>query len=329
MRLREIGEFGLIGRISSRVGDGAGVRIGIGDDAAATEPAPGRWLLVTSDMLLEGIHFDLAFTDPYRLGRKSLAVNLSDVAAMGGEPRHFLLSLAVPAGVTVEFLDRFTEGMLDLAREHGVTLIGGDTCRSSNGLVISVTLHGEQVPELVVRRGGARPGDHVFVTGSVGDSALGLELLRRGERRGWAVDRHLDPTPRVRAGLALAGARLPSAMIDVSDGLAADLGHILDLSGVGARLTLDRLPLSPSFRELAPQMTPNPSLLALTGGEDYELLFTVSADRSEEVASLLAETGCPATLIGEITDGRGLAVVGPDGREIPVTCGGYNHFAVG
>ncbi|GLI37705.1 thiamine-phosphate kinase [Geobacter hydrogenophilus] len=329
MRLREIGEFGLIGRISSRVGDGAGVRIGIGDDAAATEPVPGRWLLVTSDMLLEGIHFDLAFTDPYRLGRKSLAVNLSDVAAMGGEPRHFLLSLAVPAGVTVEFLDRFIEGMLDLAREYGVTLIGGDTCRSSNGLVISVTLHGEQVPELVVRRGGARPGDHVFVTGTVGDSALGLELLRRGERRGWVVDRHLDPAPRVRAGLALAGARLPSAMIDVSDGLAADLGHILDLSGVGARLTLDRLPLSPSFRELAPQMTPNPSLLALTGGEDYELLFTVSADRSEEVASLLAETGCPATLIGEITDGRGLAVVGPDGREIPVTCGGYNHFAVG
>ncbi|MBT1074747.1 thiamine-phosphate kinase [Geobacter grbiciae] len=328
MRLREIGEFGLIGRISSRVADGAGVRIGIGDDAAATEPTPGRWLLVTSDMLLEGIHFDLAFTDPYRLGRKSLAVNLSDVAAMGGEPRHFLLSLAVPTGVTVEFLDRFTEGMLDLAREHGVTLIGGDTCRSSNGLVISVTLHGEQVPELVVRRGGARPGDHVFVTGTVGDSALGLELLRRGERRGWAVDRHLDPTPRVRAGLALAGARLPSAMIDVSDGLVADLGHILDLSGVGACLKLDRLPLSPSFRELAPQMTPNPSLLSLTGGEDYELLFTVPADRSEEVAPLLVETGCAATLIGEITDGRGLAVVGPDGREIPVTCGGYNHFAV-
>lgn len=327
MKLQEIGEFGIIGRISSRVADGAGVRIGIGDDAAAAEPTPGRWLLVTSDMLLEGVHFDLSYTDPYRLGRKSLAVNLSDVAAMGGEPRHFLLSLAVPPGVTVEFLDRFTEGMLDLAREHGVTLMGGDTCRSSSGLVISVTLHGEQIPELVVRRGGARPGDHVFVTGTVGDSALGLELLRQGERQGWVVERHLDPTPRVRAGLALARAGLPSAMIDVSDGIAADLGHILELSGVGARLVLDRLPLSPAFRALAPAVTPDPALLALTGGEDYELLFTVPAERSGEVAPLLAESGLTATPIGEITAGCGLVLTGADGREVPLAGGGYNHFA--
>lgn len=329
MKLREIGEFGLIGRIASRVADGAGVRIGIGDDAAAAEPTPGRWLLVTTDMLLEGIHFDLAYSDPYRLGRKSLAVNLSDVAAMGGEPRHFLLSLAVPPGVTVEFLDRFTEGMLDLAREHGITLMGGDTCRSSSGLVISVTLHGEQVPELVIRRSGARPGDLVFVTGTVGDSALGLELLRRGERQGWAVDRHLDPTPRVRAGLALAEAQLCGAMIDVSDGLAADLGHILDLSGVGARVEIGCLPLSPSFRELAPGVTQDPPLLALTGGEDYELLFTVPAGRSGEVVPLLAEIGLAATPIGEITAGSGLSVVGHDGREAPVARGGYNHFALG
>ncbi len=329
MKLREIGEFGLIGRISSRVSAGAGVRIGIGDDAAAVEPTPGRWLLVTSDMLLEGVHFDLAYTDPFRLGRKSLAVNLSDVAAMGGEPRHFLLSLAVPPGVTVEFLDRFTEGMLDLAREHGVTLIGGDTCRSPHGLVISVTLHGEQTPELVVRRSGARPGDRIFVTGTVGDSALGLELLRRGERQGWAIDRHLDPTPRVRAGVALARAGLCSAMIDVSDGLAADLGHILDGSGVGARVELDLLPLSPFFREHAPQVSPTPSILALTGGEDYELLFTVPAGRSGEVAPLLAETGVAVTAIGEVTAGSGLAVVGPDGREAAIAHGGYNHFSDG
>jgi len=329
LKLREIGEFGLIGRISSRVSAGAGVRIGIGDDAAAVEPTPGRWLLVTSDMLLEGVHFDLAYTDPFRLGRKSLAVNLSDVAAMGGEPRHFLLSLAVPPGVTVEFLDRFTEGMLDLAREHGVTLIGGDTCRSPHGLVISVTLHGEQAPELVVRRSGARPGDRIFVTGTVGDSVLGLELLRRGERQGWAVDRHLDPTPRVRAGVALARAGLCSAMIDVSDGLAADLGHILELSGVGARVELDLLPLSPFFREHAPHVSPTPSILALTGGEDYELLFTVPAERSGEVAPLLAETGVAVTAIGEVTAGSGLVVMGTDGREAAIAHGGYNHFSDG
>ncbi len=329
MRLREIGEFGLIGRISSRVVDGAGVRIGIGDDAAAMEPTPGRWLLVTSDMLLEGVHFDLAYTDPYRLGRKSLAVNLSDVAAMGGEPRHFLLSLAVPPGITVEFIDRFTEGMLSLAGEYGVTLVGGDTCRSRSGLVISVTLHGEQEPGLVVRRSGARPGDRVFVTGTIGDSALGLELLRRGERHGWAVDRHLDPTPRVRAGILLGRAGIPSAMIDVSDGLAADLGHILELSGVGARLDSGLIPRSPWFREHAHDVAPDPALLALTGGEDYELLFTVPAGRSGEVAPILAESGVAAVEIGEITAGDKLVVVGADGQDAVVSHGGYNHFCDG
>lgn len=329
MKLREIGEFGIIGRISSRVADGAGVRIGIGDDAAALEPTPGRWLLATSDMLLEGVHFDLAYTDPYRLGRKSLAVNLSDVAAMGGEPRHFLLSLAVPPGITVEFIDRFTEGMLSLAGEHGVTLVGGDTCRSRSGLVISVTLHGEQEPGFVVRRSGASAGDRIFVTGTIGDSALGLELLRRGERQGWAVDRHLDPTPRVRAGILLGRAGTPSAMIDVSDGLAADLGHILELSGVGARLDSSLIPRSPWFLEHARDVVPDPALLALTGGEDYELLFTVPAGRSGEIAHILAGSGVAAVDIGEITAGDKLVVVGADGQEAVVSQGGYNHFCDG
>ncbi|WP_298434356.1 thiamine-phosphate kinase [Geobacter sp.] len=329
MKLREIGEFGLIDRIASRAARGPAVRIGIGDDAAATEPAPGRLILTTSDMLVEGVHFDLSFTDPYRLGRKSLAVNLSDIAAMGGEPRDFLLSLAIPPRLPVEFLDRFTDGMLSLADEHGVTLIGGDTCRSPAGLVISVTLHGDQRPERVVRRAGARPGDRLFVTGTLGDSALGLELLRRGVREGWAVERHLDPSPRVAAGLALAAAGLATAMIDVSDGLLADLGHILEQSGCGAWVEAAHLPLSPFFRERAGGETPDPQLLALAGGEDYELLFAVSAEREGEVASVLRGTGTTATAIGSFTAGSGATVVAGDGRELALPRGGYNHFSSG
>lgn len=326
MRLREIGEFGLIGRIASRAALGPSVRIGIGDDAAATEPPPGRYLLTTSDMLVEGVHFDLSFTDPWRLGRKSLAVNLSDIAAMGGVPCDFLLSLAIPPGLSVEFLDRFTEGMLSLAEEHGVSLIGGDTCRSPAGLVISVTLHGEQLPERIVHRSGARPGDRIFVTGTVGDSALGLELLRRGSRDGWAVMRHLDPSPRVAFGRALAEAGLATAMIDVSDGILADLGHILEHSGGGARVAADLLPLSPSFRAEAPQVAPVPAVLALTGGEDYELLFTVACGREEEVGSLCRGCGLAATAIGEVTPGSGIRVVDAAGRELAIAHGGYNHF---
>lgn len=326
MRLAELGEFGLIDRIAGRVPRQAGVRIGIGDDAAALEPTPGCVSLVTTDMLLAGVHFDLALCDPVTLGRKSLAVNLSDIAAMGGRPRHCLLSLAVPRDLPVEFLDRLTTGFLEVAAEFDVALVGGDTCASLGGLVISVTVMGEQRPERVVSRSGARRGDLIFVTGTLGDSALGLKLLRAGERGGAAVLRHLDPTPRVREGLALAEAGLPTAMIDVSDGLLADLGHILDLSGVGAGVELARLPLSPAFTAQMPGLGNDPFLLPLAGGEDYELLFTAPPDRKDAVTEALAPLGTAVSVIGEITV-AGLRVVGADGSDYPVAARGFNHFS--
>ena len=184
MTLKELGEFGFIRRIATGAGSGSGVALGIGDDAAAIIPTPGMQTLVTADMLVEGIHFDLTFTAPFELGRKSLAVNLSDMAAMGGEPRFALLSLAIPPDLPLEFLDHFMAGFTGCGKEQGVTLIGGDTCSSLSGFVISVTLMGEQSSSRIVRRSGARPGDLIHVTGTVGDSALGLELLRRGERGG-------------------------------------------------------------------------------------------------------------------------------------------------
>lgn len=325
--LKDIGEFGLIDRIAARTGGGAGVVIGIGDDAAAFQTPSGRINLITTDMLVEGVHFDLSFCDPFSLGRKALAVNLSDLAAMGGEPRHFLLSLAVPSATTLDFLDECMRGMLQRAVEFGVTLIGGDTCSSPDRLVISITLLGDQFPERIVRRRGARPGDRVCVTGTVGDSAVGLVLLKNGKGDEPIVRRHLDPTPRVREGKALADARLASAMIDLSDGLLADLGHILDQSSVGARVHLDALPLSVGFRENATVASPESLSPALAGGEDYELLFTVPPKEMPAVFRLMEQMGTPVTEIGVITDERKLSVIGSDGEEIPFGKMGYDHFS--
>lgn len=326
MRLKELGEFGLIDRIAERVARTAGVRIGIGDDAAALEPTPGCVTLVSTDMLLEGVHFDLALCDPVTLGRKSLSVNLSDIAAMGGTPRHALLSLGVPRELPVEFLDRFIKGFLERAEEFDVALVGGDTCSSRSGLVVAVTVMGEQLPGRVVSRGGARRGDLIFVTGTLGDSALGLKLLREGVREGAPVLKHLDPPPRVPEGLALAEAGVPTAMIDVSDGLLADLGHILDLSGVGARVELSGIPLSPAFAARVPGPGEDPFIFPLAGGEDYELLFTAPPDRKEAATKALAPLGTRLSVIGEIT-AEGMRVVAPDGSDYPVTARGYNHFS--
>jgi thiamine-monophosphate kinase len=327
LKLRELGEFGLIERIAGRVAQKTGITIGIGDDAAAIEPTAGLLTLVTADMLVEGVHFDPALCDPVTLGRKSLAVNLSDIAAMGGRPRHFLLSLAIPGDLPVEFLDGFITGMLEMGDQFGVTLIGGDTCSSPAGLVISVTVMGEQVPDLIVRRGGAQAGDLICVTGTLGDAALGLALLKAGVRDGVAVTRHLDPTPRVREGLKLAGGGIPSAMIDISDGLLADLGHILDLSGVGARLYLDKLPLSDYYLAQQAFLQEDLYLFPLSGGEDYELLFTVPPARLPAVQSTLAETGTRTAVIGEVTATGKLVVFRADGTEYPAVRRGYNHFS--
>jgi thiamine-monophosphate kinase len=325
--LKDLGEFGFIDRIAARSGSGSGVALGIGDDAAAVIPTPGVQTLVTADMLVEGIHFDLTFTGPFELGRKSLAVNLSDLAAMGGIPRFALLCLAIPPAVPLDFLDAFIAGFASRAEQHGVTLIGGDTCASRSGLIISVTLMGEQHPDRIVRRSGARPGDRLYVTGTVGDSALGLELLRRGERSGAAINRHLDPLPRNEAGLILAEKGLATAMIDVSDGLVADLGHILKQSGCGATVFLDRLPLSPEYLKRTGDPADDRFALALSGGEDYELLFTAPAGREEEVLAHVTSPSLPVTPIGEISAAAGLALIAPDGVPYTPTSRGFDHFA--
>lgn len=330
MKLADLGEFGFIDRIARSIPAAAGVRLGIGDDCAALSLPPGELLLTTTDLLIEQVHFRHDWTDLRTLGRKSVAVNVSDIAAMGGTPRHLFLGLAVPVGMSVENLDDFVAGFLEAARHYGATLVGGDTCRSPGPLLISVTAEGAVPERELVRRSGARPGDAVYVSGTLGDSGLALQLLLAGQTpEPFLARRHHDPEARTGLGRALAQAAIPTAMIDISDGLLADLGHILEASQVGATIEAAALPLSEPFRRALAQESALLDL-ALAGGEDYELLFTVPPEREADLAELARSTGVPTTRLGRITGPKeGLIVLDRDGRPIPPRKTGYDHFGRG
>jgi thiamine-monophosphate kinase len=277
--------------------------------------------------LLEDVHFRRCWHDPYRLGRKSLAVNISDIAAMGGIPRWATLSLAIPADLPLDFLDEFTRGYLSMAGEYGVALIGGDTCSSKQGLVISVTIMGEQLPGLILRRSGARPGDEIWVTGSIGDAAMGLRLAEKGEGvDDFLLSRLLDPTPRTPVGIALAGSGVVTAMIDVSDGILGDFGHIAELSGVGGTIRLADLPISPHFRAAAAGLPAFPYALALSGGEDYELCFTAHPDGREKIITVMKKCGVEAAPVGIVTSSPEVAVLDAAGQYFHQSHQGFNHF---
>lgn len=356
--LAKLGEFGLISRIADQVSAHGSVITGIGDDAAVTALSPGMQLLTSTDMLLEDVHFRRAWHDPCRLGRKSLAVSISDIAAMGGIPRWALLSLAVPPMLPLDFIDDFMHGFLTMAAENEVTLIGGDTCSSSTLLTVSVTIMGEQHPGRIVRRSGAMPGDDIWVTGTLGDAALGLKLLEGSfgparpldsihssgntgsinsspvssgplggaEGMEYLLSRLLDPVPRVSAALALAEVGLATAMIDVSDGILADYGHIAEQSGVGGTIRLGDLPLSAIFRRLVAPLPAFPFHLALSGGEDYELCFTADSSDREKVVDCLKKCGIAVTRVGIVTKFSGVTAVNPDGSRYVAQKEGFNHF---
>jgi thiamine-monophosphate kinase len=305
-------------------------------------------LLSSTDMLLEEVHFRRSWHDPYRLGRKSLAVNISDIASMGGIPRWALLSLAIPVDLPLEFLDQFTTGFLSMAAEQGVSLIGGDTCSSRSGLIISVTILGEQFPEHILRRSGARAGDDIWVTGTLGDAALGLKLLEGGfgsaqptpdaaqapecslsgaEGNEFLIARLLDPTPRTAVGLALATSGLVTAMIDVSDGVLSDFGHIAEQSGIGGTIQLDRLPLSDAFMSATRLLSPFPHHLSLSGGEDYELRFTSPCCHREKIIDLMENCGVRAAPVGIVTSSKKVVAVTADGSSFDTSNSGFNHFS--
>jgi thiamine-monophosphate kinase len=328
--LQRLGEFGLIREIRRWMATSNPNLIqGIGDDVAVVRLGKES-LLFTTDVLIEDIHFERSWSNPYFLGRKSLAVNLSDIAAMGGIPKYFLISIGLPRTLPFSFISRFYRGLKAEAKRFRVDLIGGDTSLSEK-LVINICLIGQGKREGLVFRKGAQVGDELYVSGTLGDAGLGLKILKDRKRKKKPkelIDRHLTPTPRIELGQALAQSGVAHAMIDISDGLLSDTQHLLEESKVGGRIWEDRLPLSKNYCQWVSLYSKNPYQLALTGGEDYELLFTAPKKVRAKISSLSHSLGVPITCIGEILpEKEGLQLIKEDGRiQFPSRLG-FDHFS--
>lgn len=332
MSLRDIGEFGFIKRISPKcLVRRHGVYKAIGDDAAAFWAEPDMLSLLTTDLLVERVHFQRQASTATNLGHKALAVNLSDIAAMGGTARDAFVSIAIPEACSLSFLDELYQGMQALAREFEVNILGGDTTGSKQDLIINVALTGFVPEKEILCRDGARPGDIVCTTGALGDSRAGLHLILQGVTADGPeleklVQTHVRPTPRLREGRFLARQGGVSAAIDVSDGLSSDLHQVLSASQTGARLESDRVPVSSELEFFADRFGFEAIAFALAGGEDYALLFTVRPDQLDRLARAYElEFGHCFKVFGEITTSGQLEMVTPD-RIIRVNPSGWNHF---
>lgn len=321
-----MGEFELIRRHFQRAATpGGAVVLGIGDDCALLQPSPGHQLAISSDMLVQGRHF-FPDVDPEALGHKALAVNLSDLAAMGARPLGFTLALALPQADS-DWLGRFARGLFALADAHACPLVGGDTTRGP--LNLCITVFGEVKPGQALRRDAARVGDDLYLSGRTGEARLALEHLRS---TGWAraaggadLRARLErPTPRNALGMALATVPGAHAAIDLSDGLAGDLGHILQASGVGADLHVPALPVAPALQALpeAPRLD-----CLLAGGDDYELAFTASPAARSAVEQAARASGTAITRIGRITAGPGLRLLDAAGQPLALRAASFDHFA--
>jgi thiamine-monophosphate kinase len=340
-RVRDVGEFGLItlltASLPAEVQSASGLQLGIGDDAAVWQPTPGEQIVVTTDSLVEDVHFRRGWTDWESLGHKTLAVNVSDLAAMGAIPRLAVISLGLNGDERVDDLLALYRGLGGLARRLGMTIAGGDIVRSPGGLILHVTALGETRARRVLTRSGAKAGDLIGVTGTLGASAAGLRLLelatddprRRATTADQLIGAHLRPEPRVALGTALVDGGATSAM-DLSDGLFGDLPKILAASGVTARLDEGTIPVAAAVRALFPDDWLD---LALRGGEDYELLFTAPHHAWDAIEAAAREAGGMVTAIGEMGPrGSGtlqIELVGRDGERHTMPRGAYDHFGEG
>jgi thiamine-monophosphate kinase len=317
-----LGEFGRIREFFAPLAGPGG--LGLIDDAALVDCPAGHRLVVTADAIVAGVHF-LPDDPPDLVARKLLRVNLSDIAAMGARPLYYLLTTALPTAWDDDWVARFAHGLAEDQRQFGVALIGGDSVATGGPAVLSLTALGEIESGKEIRRSGALPGDVVWVSGTIGDAFLGLAALRGAyaalvpEQRAYLIDRYRLPQPRVALGPALAG--IADAMLDVSDGLLADLGHICDASRVAARVAAPALPLS----DAAAASGEERARLA-SGGDDYELLYTAPPASTERINQLSASLALPMTAIGTIEHGSGVRLVDAEGNEIAVAAAGYRHF---
>ncbi len=339
-------EFDFIKQIQQKAAaqSAADLVLGIGDDAAAWREQSGRESLITVDLLVEDVDFKLEYAPPRWLGHKALAVSLSDIAAMGGAPKFSLLTLSIPRNLKSEtFWEEFFAGYFELAAKHGVALIGGDISSSPDRLAIDSVVIGHCQAGKAVRRDGAKVGDAVYVTGSIGASAVGLKLLLGGEQenqeivsteelRQSAIRDHLKPEPRVEFGQRLGELGFANSMIDVSDGLAQDLGHICDASGVGAVIDFDAVPVAEEV-SLILSNADEAFEFAVSGGEDFELLFAADQSRETELMALADECRLRLTRIGQIVSVSQnsplpVAVLTLIGEVKPLSVRGYDHFGV-
>jgi len=334
-------EFDFINSLRKRVESLATQSLvaGIGDDAAVVRNAAGKDTVITADLLVEDIDFHRTTTPPYLLGHKALAISLSDVAAMGARPLCSLISIGVPDDVwQTDFLDRLYDGLLDLANRYGVQLIGGDTSRTTDKIVIDSIVTGECGGGASVMRSGAKAGDQIFVTGSLGAAAAGLRLIERGahlaeqnlgdedsQKLDHILLRQLRPEPRVGWGMVLGSERLATAMIDLSDGLSSDLNHLCEASGVGALIDSSLLPIDDRVQELCGRRALDPLQLALHGGEDFELLFTVKPENAARLPRRV--DGVEIKRIGEITTASEGVKISEGSRTWELKAGGWRHFS--
>jgi thiamine-monophosphate kinase len=326
MAADELGEFERIRRYFAPLAGPGGLELV--DDAALLDCAPGRRLVVTADAIVAGVHY-LPDDPPALVARKLLRVNLSDLAAMGARPLHYVLTTALPAELGPEWLARFAEGLAEDQRRYGIDLLGGDSVRTRGPAVLSLTAIGEVEAGQEIRRCSAQPGDLVWVSGTIGDAFLGLELLRGAhpdlapEHRDYLVRRFRLPEPRTELGPRLCG--IAHAMIDVSDGLLADLGHICETSRAAAIVELDLLPLSFAAQAIV-EGDPDIRVRLAAAGDDYELLLAAPADAAEAIATLSLHLGLPVTRIGRIEVGTGVRLLNANGHQIPLEATGYRHF---
>jgi len=309
----------------------------MGDDCAVYSGMAGKYQLISTDALIENVHFRLSTTKPELLGRKALSVNISDIAAMGGTPHLALVTIGIPKTLPVKFLDGLYKGINEVCHEHKIEIAGGDTTASPRHLFINITIIGEVSKKKLVTRSGARPGDKIFVTGNPGESALGLKLLNF-PRRQWKGDKkfqkkmiqaHLDPVPRLVESQKLVNSKARiTSMIDISDGLAQDLLHICKAGNVGAVIREEWLPQSPELEHLTSLNKLKIMEYILSGGEDYELLFTLKSEDVRKITSLFNNAKTPVTLIGEMTDHpQKVVLLKNDGKTVSLKkLFGFDHF---
>ncbi len=324
-----LSEFDLLRRFQGKVRQfSEGLQTGIGDDCAVISCGPDQDLLVTTDLLVEGIHFERRWSSLPQIGDKGLRVSLSDIAAMGGMPEYAFISLALPPSISPEDGERILEGIRQTAETYEVTIAGGDLSRSKEGIVLDIILLGKSEKGKALLRSGAQPGDQLFVSGTLGDAALGLQVLKTGkggDHRAALAERQRRPEPRLELGRILREKGWASAMIDLSDGISSDLFHLCEASGVGALLRLKDLPQSTHLLETCAALAWEPAPFVLRGGEDYELLFTVPA----AARSALERASLPVSVtpIGEILPAEaGVCLEEFGGRRQPLLPQGYDHF---